>query len=173
MIDRVKARMNAGEDVPDCLAKTMILTQEQEKLDWEDMCMLSAVFIFGGVYPVWFNSSCGHLSHISWKYGDSTEYYFLQNTAVILWFLARIASHPEVQARANAELDKVVGRDRWPNAEDEHRLPYIRAIIKEVCCCARQFRLSFSQVALFPSGDALPPTILDTSAALLHRRLCV
>jgi len=52
MIDRVKARMNAGEDVPDCLAKTMILTQEQENLDWEDMCMLSVVFIFGGVYPV-------------------------------------------------------------------------------------------------------------------------
>jgi hypothetical protein len=52
MIDRVEARMNAGEDVPDCLVKTMILTQEQEKLDWEDMCMLSVVFIFGGVYPV-------------------------------------------------------------------------------------------------------------------------
>ena len=52
MIDRVKTRMNAGEDVPDCLVKTMILTQEQEKLDLEDMCMLSVVFTLGGVHSV-------------------------------------------------------------------------------------------------------------------------
>jgi hypothetical protein len=52
MIDRVKARMDAGEDVPDCLVKTLMLTQEQEKLDWEDMCMLSVAFTFGGVHSV-------------------------------------------------------------------------------------------------------------------------
>ena len=53
MILRVKARMDAGEDVPDCLVKTLLLTQEQEKLDWEDLCMLSAVFTLGGVHSVW------------------------------------------------------------------------------------------------------------------------
>jgi hypothetical protein len=52
MIMRVKARMDSGEDVPDCLVKTLIQTQEQEKLDWEDMCMLSAVFTLGGVHSV-------------------------------------------------------------------------------------------------------------------------
>lgn len=52
MIMRVKARMDAGEDVPDCLAKTLLLTQEEEKLDWEDLCMLSAVFTLGGVHSV-------------------------------------------------------------------------------------------------------------------------
>ena len=52
MIMRVKARMDAGEDVPDCLVKTLIQTQEQEKLDWEDLCMLSAVFTLGGVHSV-------------------------------------------------------------------------------------------------------------------------
>lgn len=46
MILRVKARMDAGEDVPDCLVKTLLETQEDEKLDWEDLCMLCAVFIF-------------------------------------------------------------------------------------------------------------------------------
>jgi hypothetical protein len=44
MIMRVKARMDAGEDVPDCLVKTLLETREQEKLDWEDLCMLSIVF---------------------------------------------------------------------------------------------------------------------------------
>ena len=52
MIERVKARMDAGEDVPDCLVKTLLLKQEQEKLDWEDLCMLSAAFTLGGVHSV-------------------------------------------------------------------------------------------------------------------------
>jgi hypothetical protein len=52
MITRVKERMDAGEDVPDCVFKTLILTQEQEKLNWEDMCMLAAGLILGGVGSV-------------------------------------------------------------------------------------------------------------------------
>lgn len=52
MILRVKARLDAGEHVPDCLAKTLIETQEEEKLDWEDLCMLAAVFTLGGVHSV-------------------------------------------------------------------------------------------------------------------------
>jgi hypothetical protein len=49
---RVKARMDAGEDVSDCLVKILLLTQEQEKLDWEDMCMLTVVFNLGGIPSV-------------------------------------------------------------------------------------------------------------------------
>lgn len=52
MILRVKARMDSGEDVPNCLAKTLLQTQEEEKLDWEDLCMLAAVFTLGGVHSV-------------------------------------------------------------------------------------------------------------------------
>jgi hypothetical protein len=52
MILRVKARLDAGEEVEDCLAKTLLLEQENEDLDWEDMCMLSAVFTLGGVHSV-------------------------------------------------------------------------------------------------------------------------
>ncbi|KAH9958673.1 cytochrome P450 [Lactifluus volemus] len=101
MIMRVKARIDAGDDVPDCLVKTLLLTQEQEKLSWEDLCMLSVVFTIGGT------------------------------SSVILWFLALMSSRPEVQARAHSELDTVIGRDYWPTAEDEQSLPYIRAVIKE------------------------------------------
>jgi cytochrome P450 len=39
---------------------------------------------------------------------------------------------PEVQRRAQAEIDAVVGRDRLPTFADAPRLPYVRAIIKEV-----------------------------------------
>lgn len=46
------------------------------------------------------------------------------------WFSALIPAYPEIQAKAHAELDRVVGRDRLPTVEDEKRLPYIHAIIK-------------------------------------------
>jgi|SRR6267154_5182187 len=52
MIMRVKDRIDAGEDVPDCLVKTILLSQEQEKLDWEDMCMLAVAFDLGGISSV-------------------------------------------------------------------------------------------------------------------------
>jgi hypothetical protein len=52
MILRVKARMDSGENVPDCLVKTLVETQEEEHLDWEDVCMLAAVFTLGGVHSV-------------------------------------------------------------------------------------------------------------------------
>ena len=43
-----------------------------------------------------------------------------------------MVSHPQIVQRAHEELDRVVGRDRLPNVDDEYKLPYIRAIIKEV-----------------------------------------
>jgi cytochrome P450 len=43
-----------------------------------------------------------------------------------------MVAFPEVQRRAHAELDAVIGRDRLPTFADSSRLPYIHAIIKEV-----------------------------------------
>ena len=51
MIRRFKTLMNSGNEVPDCLMK-MILESQDEKLDWEDLCMLAAVFTLGGVHSV-------------------------------------------------------------------------------------------------------------------------
>ena len=39
--------------------------------------------------------------------------------------------YPEVQKRAQSELDEVVGRDRLPTFEDRDRLPYIANVVKE------------------------------------------
>ncbi|KAF5367330.1 hypothetical protein D9757_010117 [Collybiopsis confluens] len=52
-------------------------------------------------------------------------------SALMFWVLAMVA-HPNVQRKAQEELDRVVGRDRLPNLEDRPSLPYIEAIIKEV-----------------------------------------
>ena len=40
--------------------------------------------------------------------------------------------HPDVQRRAQAEIDNVVGKDRLPNIEDQKALPYTMAVIKEI-----------------------------------------
>lgn len=42
-----------------------------------------------------------------------------------------MAHCPDIQAKAQEELDRVVGSDRLPNSADEPDLKYIRAIIKE------------------------------------------
>ena len=39
---------------------------------------------------------------------------------------------PDVQAKAQAELDTVVGNERLPSFNDRDSLPYINAVCKEV-----------------------------------------
>lgn len=40
-------------------------------------------------------------------------------------------SHPDVLARAQQEIDSVVGKDRLPTFEDKDSLPYINALVHE------------------------------------------
>ncbi|KZT24415.1 cytochrome P450 [Neolentinus lepideus HHB14362 ss-1] len=47
-------------------------------------------------------------------------------------FILAMAMHPEVQRRAQAEIDAVVGRSRLPDFSDRDSLPYINAVVKEV-----------------------------------------
>ena len=53
------------------------------------------------------------------------------STTLSWWTLAMIA-FPEVQRRAQAEIDAVVGRDRLPSFADAPRLSYVCATMKEV-----------------------------------------
>ncbi|EKG15238.1 Cytochrome P450 [Macrophomina phaseolina MS6] len=46
--------------------------------------------------------------------------------------LLALATHPHALAAAHAELDAVVGAARCPTFADEPRLPYLRALVKEV-----------------------------------------
>ena len=42
-----------------------------------------------------------------------------------------MALHPEVQKKAQAEIDAVVGPNRLPDFHDRPSLPYINAVLKE------------------------------------------
>ncbi len=50
----------------------------------------------------------------------------------VLSFLMAMILYPEVQAKAQAELDQVVGRERLPELSDRANLPYLRSIMAEV-----------------------------------------
>lgn len=54
MINLVKGRMSAGEDVPDCLVKSLLEYQDEEHLSWTDMCLLTTAFATGGSHSVCF-----------------------------------------------------------------------------------------------------------------------
>jgi cytochrome P450 len=42
-----------------------------------------------------------------------------------------MAMHPDIQRKAQAEIDAVVGQDRLPDFSDRAKLPYVNAIVKE------------------------------------------
>ncbi|KAF5346118.1 hypothetical protein D9758_009950 [Tetrapyrgos nigripes] len=50
---------------------------------------------------------------------------------MITWAIFAMIHFPEVQRRAQQQLDEVVGRSRIPSLADFKHLPYIRAIVQE------------------------------------------
>ena len=120
LVGCIERQMRAGVQVADCLAKAMVLTREQERLDDLDVAMLSAAFMVGDV--------------------ETTA-------SIIQWFSALIPTHPHVQRKAHEELDRVVGRSRLPTVQDEASMPYCRAIIKEVERCHNPFWLGTPHMA--------------------------
>ena len=52
--------------------------------------------------------------------------------AILLeWILARMVLHPEIQAKAQFEIDSVVGTSGFVSDSDLPNLPYLHAIVKE------------------------------------------
>ncbi|KAF8524543.1 cytochrome P450 [Hysterangium stoloniferum] len=53
-------------------------------------------------------------------------------TVALQWFIIAMIKYPEVQKKAQAELDNVLGIDRLPTFDDWPSLPYINAICLEI-----------------------------------------
>ncbi|TFY52985.1 hypothetical protein EVJ58_g9703, partial [Rhodofomes roseus] len=47
MVRLVKERMDSGEDVPDCLVKSLFAFEKEEQLSWTAMCMFTTAFATG------------------------------------------------------------------------------------------------------------------------------
>ena len=55
-----------------------------------------------------------------------------QNMSTALTFFLAMVLHPEIQRKAQAEVDAVVGRERLPTISDRASLPYVRSLLTEV-----------------------------------------
>jgi len=87
-------------------------------------------------------------------------------------FLA-LTLYPEVQKRAQAELDSVIGRDRLPTFDDRPQLPYIDAMCKEVLRWRPAIPLGFPHASTQDgvyNGFFIPKgaTIIANAWAVLH-----
>ncbi|KAF5309392.1 hypothetical protein D9619_012297 [Psilocybe cf. subviscida] len=54
------------------------------------------------------------------------------NMSAVLTFFRAMILNPHVVAKAQEEIDRVVGRDRLPSIEDKPYLPYVRSVAAEV-----------------------------------------
>ncbi|TFY65568.1 hypothetical protein EVG20_g5519 [Dentipellis fragilis] len=50
----------------------------------------------------------------------------------LLHFVLLMVNHPEVQSKAQHEVDEIIGEDRAPTLEDFESLPYVHAVMSEV-----------------------------------------
>ncbi|NWI51924.1 CP2DH protein, partial [Calyptomena viridis] len=53
-------------------------------------------------------------------------------TTTLRWALLFMVLHPEIQSKVQAEIDKVIGRERSPTMNDQVSMPYTNAVIHEV-----------------------------------------
>uniref|UniRef100_A0A8D2PBH8 Cytochrome P450 n=1 Tax=Zosterops lateralis melanops TaxID=1220523 RepID=A0A8D2PBH8_ZOSLA len=56
-------------------------------------------------------------------------------STTLRWALLYMLLHPEIQGKVQAEIDKVIGRERPPTMKDQASMPYTNAVIHEVQRC--------------------------------------
>ncbi|GBE82771.1 Multifunctional cytochrome P450 monooxygenase af510 [Sparassis crispa] len=69
-----------------------------------------------------------------YRHISGTAYTAAVDTTVagIEWFFLAMTLHPDVQRKAQAEVDGVIETGRLPSFSDRPKLPYVEALIKEV-----------------------------------------
>lgn len=104
LLDKTKERMQSGEANGSYMEE--ILARKQEfGLDYENIGYLGGALIEGGA-------------------GSTASY--LQSLLMVL------TAYPNVQKKAQEEVDRVVGQSRMPKLEDLEHMPYLRAITLEL-----------------------------------------
>lgn len=58
-------------------------------------------------------------------------YSILQTVSTLLSFVLAMLVHPEVQTRAQQELDDILAMDRLPTFADRSKLPFIDCVVWE------------------------------------------
>lgn len=104
-LSKEAAEQNNSEKTTESFAHSLVTAQVQNSISDTEIAQLTANLIGGGV--------------------DTTS-------STLISLILALATFPEAQRTAHEELDRVVGRNRMPDWEDEAHLPYISAIVSEV-----------------------------------------
>ncbi|KAI0700086.1 cytochrome P450 [Cytidiella melzeri] len=99
----VAEKMNSGEAQP-CFVTELIETEDRHELSKKESAWLAAIMVSAGA--------------------ETTS-------TTLMNFVLAMTLYPDVMAKAQAELDTVIGRERAPTFEDKANLPYIRAMVRE------------------------------------------
>lgn len=121
--DFVKHQMSRGKDTSSFVSHLLSsgdLTEEEEStVKWSALSMYAA-----GAETV--------DEHYVLATVTSTNTDDSQTVSSIACFFLLMAIHPEIQRKAQEEIDRVVGQDRLPSPSDRPNLPYVEAIVKEL-----------------------------------------
>ncbi|KAI0027579.1 cytochrome P450 [Vararia minispora EC-137] len=104
LVEDVKRRMVIGE-ARQCLVRSFI--EENQRFELSDV-------------------------ETSWTAGTMYVASVETEVATLEWITLVLATYPEVQRRAQAELDAVIGHSRPPRVSDRAHLSYITAVVREV-----------------------------------------
>jgi cytochrome P450 len=83
-------------------------------------------------------------------------------------FILAMTLYPEVQRKAQAEIDSVVGNSRLPDFSDQDALPYVQAVLKEVlrwhpvtplCFSHRAMKSDIYEGHSIPAGSIIIPNV--------------
>ncbi|KDQ07018.1 hypothetical protein BOTBODRAFT_39161 [Botryobasidium botryosum FD-172 SS1] len=83
-------------------------------------------------------------------------------------FILAMVLYPEVQKRAQAEIDRVVGKDRLPTFEDRAEMPYMDCVVKEIlrwkvvsplAIPHRAMEVDYFQDYWIPKGTSVIPNV--------------
>ncbi|KAL2803244.1 putative cytochrome P450 oxidoreductase OrdA-like protein [Aspergillus granulosus] len=118
---RFRKFSNALADVPFAFVR-----QQMQQPAFETSSYLSNLLQDSGIVP-------GSAEEVNIKWSAASLYGGGADTTVstILSFFLTMALFPDVQKRAQDEIDRVVGRGRLPGYADRERLPYVDALSKE------------------------------------------
>jgi hypothetical protein len=86
----------------------------------------------------------------------------LQTVSSVVTFFLAMVMYPDVQKKAQAEIDAIVGQEQLPIFTDYQRLPYVQAIILE----------ALRWIPVLPLSALSRSSSIPTSLLIIHFYTC-
>ncbi|KAG6816067.1 hypothetical protein H0H93_008582 [Arthromyces matolae] len=122
--------MHTSEDAKNSLCGSLMITPDGSPVDAETENRVKWIATSG--FGAGLDVVSRDLPHGTISAGFVTDFVAaLKMVACLSQFIMAMALSPKVQARAQKEIDDVIGRDRLPDFSDRDSLPYMECVFKE------------------------------------------